>query len=153
MINSNDSILSALMFSKVRDKDALIKNMHENGWVPVTPECQPYRVDLLDQLMPDLAAAGFVRAMTPTFMAGGRENVVRCARLSTEIVATDKPEDLPNVNKELLPTLIELLRRSGYTHINAVNVERIALFELLPPTCIVGVRAARVKSMETPKIC
>jgi hypothetical protein len=152
MTNSNDVILSELMFSKTRDMAALIETMRANGWVPVTPERQPYRVDLIGQLMPALAAAGFVQALTPTFMAGGRANIVRSARMPAEIVATDKPEDLPDVNKELLPLMIELMRKSGYTHIHAVIVERAALYGLLPPTCLVGVRVAKVK-MEEPKVC
>lgn len=122
----------------------LIEAMKKEGWVPVTPERQPYRIDLCPQIMSGLAAAGFTKIETPVFKVGDRIYNARTRRMKVEFDATDKPEDLPNVNAQLLPLVIEHLRESQSTHILSVVVTRSALFGYLPPKVGVFTCSAKV---------
>jgi len=122
----------------------LIEAMKKEGWVPVTPERQPYTIDLCPQMMPALAAAGFTKIETPVFKVGDRIYNAKTRRVKVEFDATDKPEDLPDVNAQLLPLVIEHLRQIQSTCVLSVTVARLALFGYLPPKVVVAVRSARV---------
>jgi hypothetical protein len=132
------------LVSKVGDTTKLIERMKKEGWVPVTPERQPYIIDLCPQMMPDMAAAGFTKVETPIFKIGDIHYTVKTRRLKVEFEATDKPEDLPNYNTQLLPMVIEHLHESLNTHVLSINVTRSALFGYLPPKVMVFTRSAKV---------
>lgn len=148
MTNTSDLVLDDFMTRKVGDRAALIKGMVEMGWVPVTPERQPYVMNLIDQLMPALAAEGFTQVSQPVFTANKTLHHVATRMVHANVTATDKPEDLPDVNKELLPILLTHLRRLGHTHIYSVIVARTPVHGYLSPLCAVSTRSATVRAKD-----
>jgi hypothetical protein len=143
MTNASDSVLDDFMTRKVGDRESLIKSMVEMGWVPVTPERQPYVLNIVDQLRPALTAAGFAQVFAPTFVLSDKNYYVVTRMMHASVTATDKPEDLPDVNKELLPLLIAHLNKLGHTHVFAVTIARTPVHGYLSPLCAVSTRSAR----------
>lgn len=134
------------MVSRVKDTSTLIADLEKSGWVPVTPERQPYIVDISVGMLPALTAAGLIKVDAPVFEVGGVKYVVKATLVKADFAATDKPEDLLNVNAALIPKMLGDLLRNGRTHLYSVTVSRVPVYGYLPPTVMVCTRSVKVRS-------
>ena len=124
----------------------VIEQMKKDGWLPVTPERQPYQANVLPQLRVALAAAGFIFVDAPTFKIGDVNYCVCTRRCRVDIAAPLLDDPTIFGRPDFTEAVIQNLRKLGATHVFQVNVLRLALYGLLPPTASVSIRSARVRT-------
>jgi len=143
-----EGVFEGWLATKIADMGALIDAMVKGGWVPVTDDRKPYSVDLLPQVMPAMALRGLTQVPTPVFKVGKTSYVCRSRRVKMDFVATDKPEDLPKVNEQMIEVLVRHFAEIKSTHVHIIYATRQALYGYLPPTVLVISRSAWVKNRE-----
>lgn len=123
------------------------------GWVRATPEQQPYMLDISQRLMPRLVEAGFIEARSFEFSTATQAVTTNIGGVACDVQtyflgessvpAADRPEDMIGAIPRILPVVIECLRQHASTHVLSVVVSRLSVGNLLSPTAMIAVTAAK----------